>query len=695
MGWGIALASGFVRELNQIEKEKRASAAKQAEADSAWLNFQREASFKAGLDAQQADLKWQRDQDAAYTKWIRDSNAQDKKSWVEGVKAMPEDVLMAAFKSSQFREDFKTNMGIDLPDNVFELANTLNNEDNLISFGTVAFKKPDIGEKQLNVYNQGYIPLQSFNDQLLNDEFYNKTLDTLQNNETARTSFLKYLSAREKELIEGYDIIQRGDKEKEPGVLYTTNLTTFGRLNQLVQSLGTEAIAQKDEETNKKVREIAGTPPGQSPLLFATTTNENGITKNVARNIDDADMKLINQVSSRLQLSPQELVNSLSTYRNIPTKAEFSTDIYEGLSDDEIADKQYIILENIMELERRGFGEILQDPLSASPAKRAELQAFLNETYGSDRYTKAVVLGYMMPTDKVFLVKPKSGVLYEPIIRETGITVNGKEYMKKTGYTDAEMKEISQGYKYATQTVQLLNQLMNLESTALKDAQGFARETKRVLLGFGVQIGQLSGVFKDIFSDNDVFQGNYKGTVTAESIGESAKKILGVDDLANISEADALKLTLAARMARAIDPSGRLSNQDFEIQLQRLGNALLGDAKTVQRNLEVVMSDFQKEVQRNAVLATIIDDNTQINAVTARAITADRRIQRLEDAAFEDSSTETQIDAKASDTTTPMENYIPSRATVGGNPVFIRKGGDGPLYILEDGTSVARNQFDK
>ena len=53
---------------------------------------------------------------------------------------------------------------------------------------------------------------------------------------------------------------------------------------------------------------------------------------------------------------------------------------------------------------------------------------------------------------------------------------------------------------------------------------------------------------------------------------KTAEKVLGLSRIEQLSKMDALKLTLAAKMARAVDPSGRLSNQDFEIQLQRLGS---------------------------------------------------------------------------------------------------------------------------
>ena len=84
-------------------------------------------------------------------------------------------------------------------------------------------------------------------------------------------------------------------------------------------------------------------------------------------------------------------------------------------------------------------------------------------------------------------------------------------------------------------------------------------------------------------------------------------------DVMNISAQEALMLTLAADMARAVDPAGRLSNQDFEVQLRKLGASRIFQAKTVElAQLKVVVEDFEKQMVRidqiNKVMGTASDN---------------------------------------------------------------------------------------
>lgn len=365
--------------------------------------------------------------------------------------------------------------------------------------------------------------------------------------------------------------------------------------------------------------------------------DELGTKKGIVRNIPVADQKMIVEIASKHGMTPQKFVDSFSMLRDIPTVQEFEGDIYMNMDDEDIVDDQYAMFNNVLEMQRRGYGDILNNPLGASPEKKQEVMAFLKEKYGDDRFRMSVALGYMLPTDQMFLAAPQTGLFYTPETKTTGKQVSGRSYLKnELGYTDKEIQAITDGFEYSKQTVDMLTQLKELETTVLADSQGFARELKRLLLGAGTQVKQAGGVIKDVFVGNDVFAGNYKDSVTnPESLQQTVQKLIDEGNfkleegstLADISEADALKLALAARMARAIDPSGRLSNQDFEIQLKRLGGALLGDAETVKRQLNLLLTEFNGNIRRNAVLATAASVGGKIDAVTARAIRADRMLE--------------------------------------------------------------------
>ena len=123
-------------------------------------------------------------------------------------------------------------------------------------------------------------------------------------------------------------------------------------------------------------------------------------------------------------------------------------------------------------------------------------------------------------------------------------------------------------------------------------------------VGFGIfgEGGQISQFFMD---EN---AGGYEEGTTVESLTQVAIDggFLSAETARNLSTIDALKLSLAAQMARAIDPSGRLSNQDFEIQLQRLGQTGLFTSKPQARaSLAFVMDDFKRQRRRLQILSEV------------------------------------------------------------------------------------------
>ena len=190
-------------------------------------------------------------------------------------------------------------------------------------------------------------------------------------------------------------------------------------------------------------------------------------------------------------------------------------------------------------------------------------------------------------------------------------------------------------------------------------------------------------------ADGGAYKKNLDGTeTTSKSLMESVEKLKAEGkiniDLANITEADALKLTLAARMARAIDPSGRLSNQDFEVQLQRLGNALLGSEATVRRQLEVLATEFEGLAKRNLIINKIATEG-RINARQARILAADQQIRSIMEydisvAGGTTSGAAAPADQPPQDAGGVPEGYI--EGTLGGVPGFIKvKPGPGDNFI--------------
>lgn len=102
--------------------------------------------------------------------------------------------------------------------------------------------------------------------------------------------------------------------------------------------------------------------------------------------------------------------------------------------------------------------------------------------------------------------------------------------------------------------------------------------------------------------------------ISLKRIEQIIKKVRGeghsiYKDTLNLGLQESMIIFLAASMARAVDPSGRLSNQDFEVQMRRLGSSGLFMAK--ERKvvmLKDVQGDFNKKFERIEMINNILTD---------------------------------------------------------------------------------------
>lgn len=96
--------------------------------------------------------------------------------------------------------------------------------------------------------------------------------------------------------------------------------------------------------------------------------------------------------------------------------------------------------------------------------------------------------------------------------------------------------------------------------------------------------------------------GSTKTGVTSKFVNDFDKRIEKLrKDKGNIAaELEAMRITLAFRMARAADPSGRLSNQDVELQLQKLGGGFTRPSDAISK-LKIVRDEFQAHVDATEI----------------------------------------------------------------------------------------------
>ena len=170
-------------------------------------------------------------------------------------------------------------------------------------------------------------------------------------------------------------------------------------------------------------------------------------------------------------------------------------------------------------------------------------------------------------------------------------------------------KDFDEKFLATEATTNDLDDLMSVEGNLNTTPGGLVRTLQQFFGSITVTTGvadQLSNIFSS---------GKNKDDVTEESLMERVQKIKNepgnniASALADMSKSESIMIALAANMARAVDPSGRLSNQDFEVQLRRLGASGFFRSKIAQvSQLQNVMSDFKGRLERIKMIKKVRDD---------------------------------------------------------------------------------------
>lgn len=581
--------------------------------------------------------------------------AENEKAKLEAAAAERErygNMLMDYLKTDnpdqKMAETYAAKAGV--PGDFSYLAKIMEDADKNMVIGGVEFPGVELKGTE-SMYNSAIMEIRHMDQLLAKPEFRSEVEATIKGKGRNAQDWVDYLTRLELKASDGYekDMRQQMGDSYNPTV-HDFDISLFSNINRLHPLIGTQLSEAQEANNLKKAPPV---PDGTTAVMFEVNLLDEGSRK-VTIPFNNDDMPHLRELAANANMTVQEFVSGFNDLRDLPTQGEIDEGIYEGLTDQEIAIQQYGMLKDVVELKKRGFYNL--DLMAADGAKRQELVSYLTQKYGSrdgsmDRYKAATVFGYLMPTPEFFTLPGQTYVFASSRkSRQSDATMNSRLFLEKEmNYSPGEIKERIDAAKYSKQTVLFLDRLYDLETNELADETGAARVLKRVIGGAAIQAGQIKNVFASIFgSDGQAgetagtqvaeFEGNYKknpdGSVTTkDSLMKTAARVASEleMDLANITEADALKLTLAARMARAIDPSGRLSNQDFEVQLRRLGNAFLGGPEDVKRNLEILAEEFQREVQANIVFEDI-SRTGKITPRKARTLLADQKIGMLIDA---------------------------------------------------------------
>lgn len=210
------------------------------------------------------------------------------------------------------------------------------------------------------------------------------------------------------------------------------------------------------------------------------------------------------------------------------------------------------------------------------------------------------------------------------------------------GKTD---KEISAQYAAISQTIDGIDQMIAAREkfdsvTVRKIAKAFnwARETV-----FDIS----ATVFADKFASDGEAGNWYGGDIDPNrtlAAGETYVTGSYIDDKMNaaikragnsaekakaFAEFEALRISLAFQLARAADPSGRLSNQDIEQQMVQLGD--FADTKTTGiYKLNLIKDRLMKQKPKLQALNTLLSNNEVVSLATMAAAEATMAVINLD-----------------------------------------------------------------
>ena len=251
------------------------------------------------------------------------------------------------------------------------------------------------------------------------------------------------------------------------------------------------------------------------------------------------------------------------------------------------------------------------------------------------------------------------------------------------------VKDFNTKYDANIKSINGIQQLVDLRKV-IPTSSGLVETFKQFFGGIVAPTGQYDQLVDLVFGRGD--KNDNVSTESLKTIVAKVKKDGGIiSDLSNVNEAEAIMIVLAADMARAADPSGRLSNQDFEVQLKRLGKTGFFSTKLGQfAALGTVMDDFAGRFQRIEMIKAVEigSNNGILTPRQLQVLYANQKVIALQDKVGMSGT------GKGSGGITYTDEFSSSVFQgPNGETVTIKKGSDGVTYYFINGQQVDKNQI--
>ena len=257
-------------------------------------------------------------------------------------------------------------------------------------------------------------------------------------------------------------------------------------------------------------------------------------------------------------------------------------------NDKMIREDAYGFLFHAVELRKLGLNKVAPDS--------QKVFEYLDDAFGSGKDREKILalsIAYDRPT--------AAGKAMQANNQKTIGMPREKEIEKLLG--GVKKSVFNEGFNQALKAERDLKKLLDL-TKEITTSEGIVKK----LIEFGYGIAGEGGQFSQIY------QSFVQGSVVNPQIDNQAafnatiRRVFNKGPLDELGQIESMKISLAFTLARAADPSGRLSNQDFEVQLRRLGTTGLFTNKFQQiAALETVLGDVEEIVRSKKLIHSIIN----------------------------------------------------------------------------------------
>jgi hypothetical protein len=672
MSMGVAFASAFFGEINE---KKRAQAAAQREA--AIKAEERQAgydlaTFKAGLDERNIKLEAKLEQEQKTREFEQGKPKRLREQYSNQLNALSDDQKLMLFQDPEFLKGYNEAFGTGITSEMAQTMADISDAADYTTLGNVKLPFTIDTGKDEDVF-AGVDRMELYLAQ--NPEFINK-IDADEKTKEAVTAYVGTL-------YNNYNAFwhkkfsMSGDDGKYTSHAYRDWSKGLSKFSGLAKKLGiidqnkfnaAPVDLENDEVFVPETQDTASTIGYVAPL--------EGIADQYGTNSQN-----LTQLASYHEM-PQGGGQLFSNIDYLTYGEDSKTDLSKLMIDED--KMQAISLGSV--LLSVGAKDIMLLKGGASTSVLNESTKVLNIAGHGD-----IELNYadedVGAMRRAFFVVTKPDAVYADQLPNHLTGVDGVTYATNQGY---DVKGFREQNSATDEAVEMLQELVRLQSDY--GATGLVAKVEAFALGVVGQAKQASDIFLSGDPVYDTFNQDLKEGTSASDLLKTVKKYIPEKRLEQLSKMDALRLTLAAKMARAVDPSGRLSNQDFEIQLQRLGGSgWFTDQKGALTKLNTVLEEFERRQTSNQDLLSIINkDNITVedrrfikasNAVNV-AIAHRRKTQvRAETAAAPGQAVPESV--------VNMKNYVPIPDKDGNETgMFARIGGSGPEVINADGADM-------